>query len=186
MVNFFVSTSHLQTINSTAGKDLPTLIMAEYLTRALGHTGCLTGRSIGNAGLLIDLHQIVLISDRAGRAGLDTHLAANATDLADRLDIFPEILGRTGDKNPGLEGLNLNDRFRTGTNAHPATHTFVRVDYREIFYHIDGVKGAGLGTFAQTDTGVLAGRRSAEAEVGGSAGGEPVILVLVADPTFYS
>jgi len=133
---------------------------------------------------MVDFDEIILIAYRPCRTGLNTHLTTDAAHLADGLDVFTKILGRTWNKNPGLHRLNFNDTLRTGTDAYPAADAFIRIDERKILHHIDGAKGAGLGTFPQTDTGVLTSRRSAETKVGSGTRGKTVVFVFMADPAF--
>ncbi len=160
--------------------------MSEYLPRTLGDAGGFTGRSISNAGLLVDFHEIIFIGDRTCRAGLDAHFAADTTNLADGLDIFTQILCRTRDENPRLERLNFDDALGARSNTNTAAHAFIRINNREILDHVDGAKGAGFGAFTKTDAGILACGWSAKVQIGGSARGKTIIFMLMTDTPFDS
>lgn len=131
--------------------------MTEDITGAFSHTDLFTTGTIFDTGLVIDLDVIILIGNGIGGTCFDTHLTADAADLADRLDRLAQILSGTGNINTGPQGLQLDNILRTGFHADAAAYAFVRIDHGKILNHIYGIERAGLGTFTQTYAGVLTG-----------------------------
>ena len=86
------SSCHLQTCLNLARDGLAALIVLEDITWAFSDTRLFTTRAIGNAGLMIDLNEAVLIGHGSGWAGFDTELTANAAHLTDSLDLVAHIL----------------------------------------------------------------------------------------------
>lgn len=158
--------------------------MAEDVARAFLHADLFARRTVGDAGLMIDVHPVVLITHRLGRADLDAQLTADASHLADGGNSLAGIFGGTGHPYPGPQTLDFDDLLRTRFDAYPATYTQIGINNGKAINHLDGVEGTCSGTFTQTDAGVLTGDRAAEAEVCGGTRVKTDITVFIGDIAF--
>ena len=161
---------HLQADRRITSNHIATVIDTENITWAFSDTNLFTRWSIGDAGLMVDVDQVVFIRDRLRRTNFDAHLAANAADLTNAGHRFAEIFCGAGHPDSCPQGLNLDNLFRAGLDTNTAADAFVGTDHREIIDHLDGIKRTRFGAFAETDTRILAGGRAAKTKAGSGTG----------------